>query len=94
MRLSRPSANFSTARCAWDAILIRMDYMEGMTTYTIIPSPDGSGFNIGIAGSNGARQTMLGFTSEAEAEAWINQDRRRDGTPLPQTPNAAASLPG
>ncbi|HEY0423694.1 MAG TPA: hypothetical protein VGC82_10260 [Rhodopila sp.] len=94
MRLSRPSANFSTARCAWDAILIRMDYIGDMTTYTIIPTPDGSGFNIGIAGSNGARQTMLGFTSEAEAEAWINQDKRRDGTPQSHASSQAASPPG
>jgi hypothetical protein len=55
-----------------------------MSTYTITPNSDGSGFNIGIAGSNGARQTMLGFESEAEAEAWILQDKRRSQTPSPQ----------
>lgn len=47
-----------------------------MTTYQIIPLGDGSGFNIGIAGSDGTRQTMLGFTSMEEAEAWISHDRR------------------
>jgi hypothetical protein len=52
-----------------------------MTTYAIIPSEDGTSFNIGIAGNNGARQTMLGFASVAEAEAWISQDKRLDGTP-------------
>jgi hypothetical protein len=50
--------------------------MEPMTTYTIAPTGDGSGFQIGVAGSDGARQTMLGFTSMEEAEAWILQDRR------------------
>jgi hypothetical protein len=47
-----------------------------MTTYTIIPAGDGTGFHIGVRGSDGARQTMLGFTSMAEAEAWILQDKR------------------
>jgi hypothetical protein len=60
-----------------------------MTTYTIIPTPDGSGFNIGIAGSNGARQTMLGFASQEEAEAWINQDRRLSDIPPPSAFNLA-----
>jgi hypothetical protein len=47
-----------------------------MSTYTILPVGDGSGFNIGVAGLNGARQTILGFKSEADAEAWIVQDKR------------------
>jgi hypothetical protein len=47
-----------------------------MTTYTIIPVADGTGFHIGVAGSDGTRQTMLGFASMAEAEAWILQDKR------------------
>ena len=63
--------------------------MKTMTTYTIIPAQDGSGFNIGIAGSNGARQTMLGFASEAEAEAWINHDRRLNGIPVPPAESMA-----
>ncbi len=52
-----------------------------MSTYVITPNSDGSGFNVGIAGTNGARQTMLGFESEAEAEAWIVQDKRLGQTP-------------
>lgn len=52
-----------------------------MTTYTIIPTADGSGFQIGVAGSDGARQTMLRIASMEEAEAWITQDKRlNDGT--------------
>jgi hypothetical protein len=50
-----------------------------MTQYTIVPNGDGSGFNIAVSGSNGARQTMLGFDTEADAEAWIAQDKRLDG---------------
>jgi hypothetical protein len=55
-----------------------------MTRYTIIPNSDGTGFNVGIAGSDGARQTILGFASEAEAEAWITQDRRLSHVPHPE----------
>jgi hypothetical protein len=65
-----------------------------MTTYSIIPTADGTGFNISIAGSNGARQTMLGFASEAEAEAWIAQDRRLSEMPSPQLSNVSASAYG
>lgn len=68
--------NYSASRPVRDAILTRSRHTKRMATYQIIPSGDGSGFNIGVAGSNGARQTMLGFTSMEEAEAWIVQDRR------------------
>ncbi len=47
-----------------------------MATYTIIPVADGSGFHIGVVGNDGARHTMLGFESTAEAEAWILHDKR------------------
>ena len=57
-----------------------------MTTYTIVPTTDGTGFHIGVAGSNGARQTMLGFSSKEEAEAWITQDKRLNGEVADQQP--------
>lgn len=47
-----------------------------MATYTIIPHPDQSGFDIAIVGSDGTRQTMLGFKTEADAKDWIAQDER------------------
>jgi hypothetical protein len=47
-----------------------------MTTYTIIPAGDGSDFHIGVVGNDGARHTMLGFETLAEAEAWIIEDKR------------------
>jgi hypothetical protein len=62
-----------------------------MTTYIIIPTRDGTSFNIGIAGANGARQTMLGFASEAEAQAWISRDKRLSGQPSVHTSSDAAS---
>jgi hypothetical protein len=61
-----------------------------MATYTITPNSDGTGFNINIAGNDGARQTMLGFASEAEAEAWINQDKRLSNGSAPYEPRATA----
>ena len=54
-----------------------------MTQYIIVPNGDGSGFNIAVSGANGTRQTMLGFDTQAEAEAWIVQDKRLGGTDEP-----------
>jgi hypothetical protein len=65
-----------------------------MSTYTIIPNSDGSGFSVGIAGTDGARQTMLGFESEAEAEAWIVQDKRRGQTPASNMSDVVAPAHG
>jgi hypothetical protein len=64
-----------------------------MTTYIIIPTDNGASFNIGIAGADGARQTMLGFTSEAEAQAWISQDKRLNGTPVDSYAAPAEAAP-
>ena len=50
-----------------------------MTIYTIATRFDQAGFDVQIVGSNGARQTMLGFKTEAEAEAWIVEDARLSG---------------
>lgn len=47
-----------------------------MANYIIVPDGSGSSFNVGITGTDGARQTLLGFATEAEAEAWILQDKR------------------
>jgi hypothetical protein len=61
------------------AKLLRTCHIRPMTTYQIIPVGDGRGFNIGVAGSDGTRQTMLGFDTMEEVEAWIDQDRRLTG---------------
>lgn len=45
-----------------------------MATYTVIPR--GDVFDVAVISRNGARQTMLGFKTEAKAEAWIRQDTR------------------
>jgi hypothetical protein len=46
-----------------------------MATYTIIPRIDKMGFDIAIVSNSCVRQTLLGFNTEADAEAWIAQDR-------------------
>jgi hypothetical protein len=56
---------------------------QEMSTYTIIPRPDQSGYDIAIIGTDGARQTMLGFETKVEAEAWIAQDERLSGSVAP-----------
>jgi hypothetical protein len=48
-----------------------------MATYTVTRAEKGrDGFDVQIVGDDGVRQTMLGFTTEAEAEAWIIDDTR------------------
>ena len=47
-----------------------------MANYIIVPDGSGSSFNVDITGADGARQTLLGFASEAEAEAWIIEDQQ------------------
>jgi len=51
-------------------------HIPAMATYEISPEID-RGFNVKIVGDDGARQTMLGFSSREAAEAWIADDRRR-----------------
>jgi len=48
----------------------------GMITYTVIASADQTGFHVKIAGSDGNRQTMLGFVTESDADVWIANDKR------------------
>jgi hypothetical protein len=49
-----------------------------MATYNIVPRSDGTGFDVEVLGADGVRHTMLGFTTETEAEAWIASDRLRE----------------
>jgi hypothetical protein len=59
----------------------------GMITYTVIASADETGFHVKIAGSEGNRQTILGFVTESDADAWIVNDKRlTDDTALFVTP--------
>ena len=51
-----------------------------MGNYTLIARPDGIGYDIGVVSANGARHTMLGFKTRAEAQAWIDVDQAADRT--------------
>jgi hypothetical protein len=48
----------------------------GMITYTVIARADETGFHVKIGGSEGNRQTILGFVTEGDADAWIVNDKR------------------
>ena len=46
-----------------------------MASYTVIQKVDQPGFQVAIVGSDGVRQTILGFATQADAEAWISRDK-------------------
>ena len=56
-----------------------------MPTYTVIPQADQT-FHVAIVGDDGARQTILGFPTEADAAAWIARDRLQSPTEDLQMP--------
>lgn len=51
--------------------------MTEVPTYTISSGSKAGTFDVAIVGNDGIRQTMLGFTTYAAAEAWIADDERR-----------------
>jgi hypothetical protein len=57
-----------------------------MATYKIIPKGDQVGFDVEIVGNDGARQTLLGFETQAEAQTWISRDRWVNVADDPWTP--------
>ena len=50
----------------------------GMTIYTIAPRADQTSFDVAVIGNIGTRQTILGFNTKSEAEAWIEEDKKRE----------------
>jgi hypothetical protein len=50
-----------------------------MSTYRLIPNADQT-FHVAIVGDGGARQTILGFQTEADAAAWIARDQLQTAT--------------
>ena len=47
-----------------------------MQTYMIVDRDDGAGYNVKLMDAIGVHHTILGFETEAEAQIWIEQDRR------------------
>jgi hypothetical protein len=64
---------------------------QGMPTYTVIPQADQT-FQVAIVGDDGARQSLLGFETQADAEAWIARDRRQSAVDEPQLPSGLQTL--
>ena len=58
-----------------------------MATYRIIPKADRTSFDVAVLGSDGARQTLLGFKTHADAQAWIAWDKRPGTADDPWTPS-------
>ena len=57
--------------------MAKAPYMKYMSIYTVVQRADQVGFDISAIGDDGVHHTMLGFKSEADAEAWIEQDKRQ-----------------
>lgn len=49
-----------------------------MATYKIVRSSGEDCFDVAVVGSDGARQTLLNFPTEADAAAWIVQDEKHE----------------
>ena len=67
-----------TLRPQWPVVyrVTRMPICRCMATYTVTPKADRTGFTVSILDGEGALQTTLGFTREAEADAWVTQATR------------------
>jgi hypothetical protein len=48
-----------------------------MPTYEISQHPGSNSYDVHVIGPQGTRQTMLGFGTKEEAEAWIVTDQER-----------------
>lgn len=62
-----------------------------MADYHISPNGNGDSFEIRIVGANGARQTVLGFATQRDAEAWVAQDKRLNDAADPFKPARSKS---
>ena len=64
-------------------------HIVSMDMYAVTPNTTGAGFQVTVAGSNGVRQTILGFVTEAEARGWITQDTLLTNTVVPWMPRGS-----
>ena len=54
-----------------------------MSSYAITVRGDQAGFDVEIVARDGVRQTMVGFETQADAEAWIVRDAQLNRTADP-----------
>ena len=47
-----------------------------MPSYSIAYRGEGFGYSVHIKDDSGARHTVSGFKTEAEAKAWVEEDKR------------------
>jgi hypothetical protein len=47
-----------------------------MQSYSIVYRGQGFGYSVHIKDDSGARHTVSGFKTEAEAKAWVEEDKR------------------
>jgi len=52
-------------------------HIAHMANYLIEVNPNGHGYLVQVISGSGARNTMLGFITRSEAEAWIATDQAR-----------------
>ena len=57
-------------------LLSHQRHVSEMSKYTVRSSSSGVGFDIAVIGGDGARNTLLGFDTEMEAQRWIARDKR------------------
>jgi hypothetical protein len=57
-----------------------------MATYKIVRRIGDVGLDVSVVGIDGAKQTILNFQTEAEAEGWIIQDEQLDRWRSVRTP--------
>jgi hypothetical protein len=55
-----------------------------MATYAVVFRADRSGYDVMVKDDIGSRHTILGFATEAAAEAWIEEDRRASAIVRPE----------
>jgi hypothetical protein len=47
-----------------------------MQTYVIVYRGDRAGYDVQIKADDGSRHTIVGFKMEADAKAWVEDDKR------------------
>jgi hypothetical protein len=63
-----------------------------MATYTIVPRQSQAGYKVDVVDSDGVRHSMLGFDTEAEAQAWVDADEEVERLANDAIPSKDASL--
>jgi hypothetical protein len=67
----------SPSRCKRKrCIKLSARHIHSMTTYTAKAKADGTGFNVEVTGADD-HHTVLSFATQAAANEWIAQDKRR-----------------